>query len=260
MVHATGKGASTNPNSALGGNDRFHSLRRHLRYDVGSGRVSGSDLDFSAFSNTLRDELSPESSLEDVLADRVILAAWRLRLISRDETESLQQDAELLPIARETLRVECSLETALDLLHTARRHREPRWGRAVHPVSNVNASPPEVDDFSQVLDDADYSNEWPTIPGDESDRTDDENLYGTDEDQEVSGSPPTWTGRLIFDFNVSDTSPVVKGTWVTVGHVVSLIVDGWSWSDILRSHPELTEDDIRACLSYNVEQDTQGDY
>jgi uncharacterized protein (DUF433 family) len=48
---------------------------------------------------------------------------------------------------------------------------------------------------------------------------------------------------------------VIKGTWVTVSQVVSLIVDGWSWSDILRTHPELTEDDIRICLAYTVAEE-----
>lgn len=65
---------------------------------------------------------------------------------------------------------------------------------------------------------------------------------------------PAWTDRLAIDPNVSPDSPTVKGTWVTVSHVVSLIVDGWSWSDIMRSHPELTEDDIRACLAYQIEE------
>ena len=60
--------------------------------------------------------------------------------------------------------------------------------------------------------------------------------------------------ELIFDPNVSATSPVVKGTWVTVSEVVSLIVAGWTWSDILRTHPEITEDDLRACLAYTIEQ------
>lgn len=59
-------------------------------------------------------------------------------------------------------------------------------------------------------------------------------------------------GRLEMDPHVSDSSPVIKGTWVTVSHVISLIVDGWAWADVLRAHPELTEDDIRACLSYTV--------
>lgn len=59
-------------------------------------------------------------------------------------------------------------------------------------------------------------------------------------------------GRLVFDPNVSDDSPVVRGTWVTAAHVAALIVDGWTWSDILRSHPELVADDLRACLAYTA--------
>jgi uncharacterized protein (DUF433 family) len=61
-------------------------------------------------------------------------------------------------------------------------------------------------------------------------------------------------GRLEFDPNVSD-SPVIKGTWVTVRQIVSLIVDGHTWSDILRSHPEITEADIRAALTYAASED-----
>lgn len=56
--------------------------------------------------------------------------------------------------------------------------------------------------------------------------------------------------HLAIDPDVSAESPVIKGTWVTVAHLISLIVDGWSWSNILRTHPELTEDDIRAALAY----------
>jgi micrococcal nuclease len=61
-----------------------------------------------------------------------------------------------------------------------------------------------------------------------------------------------WHERLVFDPDVSEDSPVVKGTWVTVSHVVSLIVDGWTWADIIRAHPELTTDDIRTCLTYSI--------
>jgi uncharacterized protein (DUF433 family) len=64
-----------------------------------------------------------------------------------------------------------------------------------------------------------------------------------------------WRDRLLLDPEVSDVSPVIRGTWVTVSHVVSLVVDGWSWADILRAHPELIEDDIRACLAWTVEQE-----
>jgi uncharacterized protein (DUF433 family) len=60
-----------------------------------------------------------------------------------------------------------------------------------------------------------------------------------------------WEDRLTSVPCVSEHSLVVEGTFVTVEHVVSLIVDGWTWSDIIRAHPDLTEDDIRACLAYN---------
>jgi uncharacterized protein (DUF433 family) len=62
-----------------------------------------------------------------------------------------------------------------------------------------------------------------------------------------------WRNRLIIDSEVSPSSPVVRGTWVTVAQVVSLVIDGWSWDRILHAFPELTTDDIRACLSYSVE-------
>ncbi len=61
---------------------------------------------------------------------------------------------------------------------------------------------------------------------------------------------PAWKERLVFDFEISDSSPVIRGTWVTVNHIVELIVDGRSWSDILRMHPELDEEDIRAATAW----------
>lgn len=61
-----------------------------------------------------------------------------------------------------------------------------------------------------------------------------------------------WTNNLTMDEN---GEIIVKGTWVTVTHVVSLIIDGFSWEYILRTHPELCEDDIRACLSYSIQEE-----
>src|SRR2546423_537782 len=74
-------------------------------------------------------------------------------------------------------------------------------------------------------------------------------------DPSQSDPSDQWRGHLVFDPAVSSLSPVVQGTWVTVDQVVSMIVDGESWAEILRNHPELTEDDIRACLAYAVEED-----
>lgn len=59
-----------------------------------------------------------------------------------------------------------------------------------------------------------------------------------------------WQDRLTLDRHVSGTSPCVNGTWVTVRQVISRLVDGSTWEDVLRTHPELVADDIRACLAY----------
>jgi uncharacterized protein (DUF433 family) len=64
-----------------------------------------------------------------------------------------------------------------------------------------------------------------------------------------------WSERLTFDSSVSAHSPTVKGTRITARRIVSLVVDGHTWTDILGSHPEICEDDIRACLAYTVEQE-----
>lgn len=56
------------------------------------------------------------------------------------------------------------------------------------------------------------------------------------------------------DPDISSISPVVRGTWITAAEIVRLVVQGWSWGDILRAHPELTEADIRACLAFDVER------
>jgi uncharacterized protein (DUF433 family) len=105
-------------------------------------------------------------------------------------------------------------------------------------------------DFDDEADTEILPNEWPVVPCDEADDFT-EAPETTDSDEEI----PTGQNRLVFDLDVSDISPVVKGTWITVGHVVSLIVDGWAWSDILRSHPELTEDDIRTCVAYAMAEE-----
>jgi uncharacterized protein (DUF433 family) len=203
-------------------------------------------LAFDDFATDLRHDLAPTSRLEQVVVDRLTLAAWRLHLASLDEIDAARDDDGLPPLAADTLRAERSLETALELLETV---RQSGWGRASHAPSKATLTSPDVE--SDDFDAPNLSNEWPTLP-------DEHAAVPVVEDD--APFPVRWQERLVFDFNVSETSPVVKGTWVTASHVVSLVVDGWTWSDVLRAHPELTEDDIRICLSYTIEQDNQGEY
>jgi uncharacterized protein (DUF433 family) len=44
--------------------------------------------------------------------------------------------------------------------------------------------------------------------------------------------------------------PVLRGTRITVEHVVGLMAEGWTEAQILANHPALTRADIQACLAY----------
>jgi uncharacterized protein (DUF433 family) len=59
-----------------------------------------------------------------------------------------------------------------------------------------------------------------------------------------------WQDRIELNPDVLAGKPVVKGTRLAVEFVVDLLAQGWSEEDILKNHPTLTADDIRACLQY----------
>jgi uncharacterized protein (DUF433 family) len=61
---------------------------------------------------------------------------------------------------------------------------------------------------------------------------------------------PTAEPRITLDPAVLDGKPVVRGTRLSVEHVIGLLADGWSAQDILADCPGLTADDITACLAY----------
>jgi len=227
-----------------------HPTNPILRHDAPHTASVPGTAEYADFSATLRRELAPATILEDVIVDRVILAAWRLQVLSLEESLLAHDGKALAPIRQETLRVECSLETSLMLLDASRRARPTSWGHAQKIDTRfVEQADTEFSEESEPFSQADYSNEWVTLPEVDSDEVD------TQDVTEETVERVRWEDRLTFDENISQTSPVVTGTWVTANQVVSRIVDGWSWSDVLRSYPELTECDIRACLAYTVDQD-----
>jgi uncharacterized protein (DUF433 family) len=62
-----------------------------------------------------------------------------------------------------------------------------------------------------------------------------------------------WYDRIVVDSKVLTGKPVVRGTRISVEFVVDLLAAGWSHAQILTSYPHLSEEDIRACLSYASE-------
>ncbi|HZC96351.1 MAG TPA: DUF433 domain-containing protein [Bradyrhizobium sp.] len=44
--------------------------------------------------------------------------------------------------------------------------------------------------------------------------------------------------------------PVIRGTRLSVEFVIGLLADGWAEPDILANYPNITHDDVIACLAY----------
>ncbi|MEO6808718.1 MAG: DUF433 domain-containing protein [Isosphaeraceae bacterium] len=199
---------------------------------------------FTAFAETIRRELGPGNVLEGVLVDRIILSAWDLQTVSK----AIMSGSGLNSVdRRDEARAERSLIRALDALSGLRAGALSQWGRPAPLV----LTGPILEDNDDPIPAAEFIDDRPWYSRDEAEIDREEPL-----DQPSSPDPShLWVGRLVFEPGVSTRSPVVRGTWITVAHIVSLIVDGWSWADILRSHPELAEADIRACLTYAVEEE-----
>ena len=182
--------------------------------------------EFAQLSRAIHRDLNPRGPLETLVARQAVRSAWRLQTNLNDEAETRADRA-----AR-------ALEVAINTLDMLQGRRG-------------DATEPALDDDAFAAEGGFEPNEWPVVP------TEGEALAHLDDELVTSGAaePPIWRGRLVYDFDVSDHSPVIKGTWITVSHVVSLIVDGATWADILRTHPELSEQDIRLCVAYAIAEE-----
>jgi len=193
--------------------------------------------DFAAFADDLRRDLNPRGPLERLMADHVVQSAWRLRTtLDRQAARPASSDdqaAPKRPAPSAADRAARSVRDAIVSLDFIRGRTPARPSR------------PDIHDGIEP-------NEWPIVP-DPSILILPMEVVPEPEDDD---RPEAWRDRLVFDYEVSDNSPIVRGTWITVGHVVSEIVDGSSWADILRTHPELSEEDIRACLAYTVAEES----
>jgi uncharacterized protein (DUF433 family) len=58
------------------------------------------------------------------------------------------------------------------------------------------------------------------------------------------------TGRIIVDPKILVGKPVVRGTRISVEHVVDLMAQGWTEEQVLAEYDHLTRADVRACLAY----------
>ena len=61
--------------------------------------------------------------------------------------------------------------------------------------------------------------------------------------------------RIAVDPEVRFGRPCIRGTRITVGDVLGYLAGGMSDEQILLDFPQLTHDDIRACLAYAAERE-----
>jgi uncharacterized protein (DUF433 family) len=61
--------------------------------------------------------------------------------------------------------------------------------------------------------------------------------------------------RIIIDPEVRFGKPCVRGTRITVGDILSYLASGMTEKEVLADFPQLTADDIHACLAFAAERE-----
>ena len=61
--------------------------------------------------------------------------------------------------------------------------------------------------------------------------------------------------RIAIDPAIRFGKPCVRGTRICVGDILEYLAGGMSEGQILADFPQLTRDDIRACLAYAAERE-----
>ena len=60
------------------------------------------------------------------------------------------------------------------------------------------------------------------------------------------------TDRIVIDPNIYGGKPCIRGTRITVAMILELIEDGLTFTQIIDDYyPQLSEQDIKACLEYS---------
>jgi uncharacterized protein (DUF433 family) len=62
-----------------------------------------------------------------------------------------------------------------------------------------------------------------------------------------------WQEHISIDPKILVGKPIIKGSRIAVELVIELLSKGWTQEQILDSYPNITVEDIRACLAYASE-------
>ncbi|WP_437756139.1 DUF433 domain-containing protein [Sorangium sp. So ce1389] len=59
--------------------------------------------------------------------------------------------------------------------------------------------------------------------------------------------------RITSDPEVMLGKPVIRGTRITVEHILEELAGGMTFDDLLAAHPQLTREDLSAAISFAVD-------
>lgn len=59
-----------------------------------------------------------------------------------------------------------------------------------------------------------------------------------------------WQNYIVSDKEVLLGKPTIKGTRISVEHIVGLLAQGWSENEILENFPRLTKESLQAVFAY----------
>ena len=59
-----------------------------------------------------------------------------------------------------------------------------------------------------------------------------------------------WKDYIISDNEVLLGKPTIKGTRISVEHIVGLLAQGWDEAQILENYPRLTKESLQAVFTY----------
>ncbi len=59
-----------------------------------------------------------------------------------------------------------------------------------------------------------------------------------------------WQDYIVSDKEVLLGKPTIKGTRISVEHIVGLLAQGWTENEILENFPRLTKESLQAVFTY----------
>jgi uncharacterized protein (DUF433 family) len=59
-----------------------------------------------------------------------------------------------------------------------------------------------------------------------------------------------WNKYIVSDKKILLGKPTIKGTRISVDHIISLFAQGWTEEQILKNYPRITKEALKAVFSY----------